>query len=257
MNANTPGSIPPPNAPQQIPRQSSNTAAIIAIVCVVLLVGVVVCGGIAVAMLLPAVQAARESARRMQCTNNLKQISIALLEYEATYGSFPPAYTMDAAGNRLHSWRTLILPNLGQKTLYDQIDLEKPWNDPVNVPLSEMTISIYVCPSHPLPPGMTNYLAPIHPQGILANEIPTKIREITDGTTSTILIVEGDISQAVNWMDPTDIDGTLFPSTRGAHPGGTHAAMADGSVTFFQSNISSTLKDAMLTKDGNEDTSGM
>lgn len=252
MNTNSPGSIPPPDAPQQISRQSSNTPAIIAAVCVVLLVGVVVCGGIAVALLLPAVQAAREAARRAQCGNNLRQISIALLEYENIYGSLPPAYTVDAEGNRLHSWRTLILPYLGQKTLYDQIDLTKPWDDPVNIPFSEMTIVTYACPSHPLPASMTNYLAPIHPQGVFANEFPTKLNQITDGTANTILIVEGDISQAVNWMEPADIDGTLFPGTRGSHPGGANAAMVDGAVSFFSSTVTPTVRDAFLTKDGNE-----
>ena len=64
--------------------------------------------GILVALLLPAVRTAREPARRLQCANNLKQIAIALQNYESVYHALPPAYTVDTNGKPLHSWRTLI-----------------------------------------------------------------------------------------------------------------------------------------------------
>src|SRR5687767_15769954 len=86
------------------------------------------------ALLLPFSRggAPREAARRMQCGNHLKQIAIALHNYHDVYHCLPPAYTVDAAGKPLHSWRTLILPFSEQKALYDQIDLTKPWDDPAN-----------------------------------------------------------------------------------------------------------------------------
>ena len=68
----------------------------------------------------------------MQCANNLKQIALALRNYESVYHALPPAYTVDAEGKPLHSWRTLILPYLEQQALYDKIDLSKPWDDPAN-----------------------------------------------------------------------------------------------------------------------------
>ncbi len=74
-----------------------------------------VCSGILAGLLLPAVQAAREAARRVQCSNNLKQIGLALHNYNAAYKSLPPPYTVDANGQKLHSWRTLILPFIEQK----------------------------------------------------------------------------------------------------------------------------------------------
>lgn len=85
-----------------------------------------------VGLLLPATRRARPAVYRMHCSNNLKQISLALHNYEETYRSFPPAWTVDENGNRLHSWRTMILPYLEQKPLYDSIDLSKPWDDPAN-----------------------------------------------------------------------------------------------------------------------------
>jgi type II secretory pathway pseudopilin PulG len=93
-----------------------------------------VLGGIAllIAMLLPAVRSAREPARRNQCLSQLKQIALALETYADVHGKFPPAYTTDADGKPLHSWRTLILPYMEEPQLYASIDLTKPWDDPVN-----------------------------------------------------------------------------------------------------------------------------
>ena len=60
--------------------------------------------------------------------NNIRNITLALLNYADTHKAFPPAYTVDANGNRLHSWRTLLLPYLDQQSLYESIDFSKPWN---------------------------------------------------------------------------------------------------------------------------------
>ena len=100
-----------------------------------------------IALLLPASRGSREAARRMQCSNHLKQIALALQNYADTYGCLPPAHTVDAEGKPLHSWRTLILPFMEQKELYDQIDLSKPWDDPANEKAMKTKISYYVCPS--------------------------------------------------------------------------------------------------------------
>ncbi len=78
------------------------------------------------ALMIPAVSEGHKAARRMQCSNNLKQIGLAFHNYHSAYGSLPPAYTVDADGNRLHSWRTLILPFIDQSALVQQIDLNKP-----------------------------------------------------------------------------------------------------------------------------------
>ncbi|MFN0054259.1 MAG: DUF1559 domain-containing protein, partial [Planctomycetales bacterium] len=79
-----------------------------------------VCGGILAALLLPAVQQAREAARRTQCKNNLHQIGLALHNYHDAFNSFPPAYIPDASGRPMHSWRVLILPFLDQAPLYQR-----------------------------------------------------------------------------------------------------------------------------------------
>src|SRR5258708_3361414 len=68
--------------------------------------------GLLIGLLLPAPRSARPAARRAQCNNNLKQIALALQNYEQAHKALPPAYTVDAEGRPLHSWRTLILPYL-------------------------------------------------------------------------------------------------------------------------------------------------
>src|SRR4051794_27348607 len=102
---------------------------------------------ILIALLLPAVRSsAGPAARRAQCTNNLKQIAMALHNYEQVYNALPPAYTVDAVGRPLHSWRTLILPYLEQETLYQTIDLSKSWDDPANAGARETLLSTFHCP---------------------------------------------------------------------------------------------------------------
>ena len=97
---------------------------------VLLVLGIIV---VLLVLFLPFTSAVpRPAARRAQCTNNLKQIGLALHEYVQEYDALPPAFTVDAQGRPLHSWRTLILPFLEQEALYKTIDLSKPWNDPAN-----------------------------------------------------------------------------------------------------------------------------
>src|SRR5262249_35014844 len=92
---------------------------------------------------------AREAARRMQCSNNLKHIGLALPNYHDDYRSLPPAYIADAEGRPMHSWRVLILPYLEQKSLYDKYDFSEPWNGPNNSKLHDQIIQAFCCPSRP------------------------------------------------------------------------------------------------------------
>src|SRR6478672_613361 len=115
--------------------------------------------GVLVALLLPATRNAGESARRAQCSNNLKQIAIALHLYVDAYGALPPAHTVDAEGKPLHSWRTLILPFAEQEPLYQKIDLSKPWADPANKVAFDAVPPGYGCPSIDRPLTHTTYMA--------------------------------------------------------------------------------------------------
>ena len=84
--------------------------------------------------------------------------------------ALPPAYTVDAKGRPLHSWRTLILPYLEQEPLYQTIDLSKPWNDPANAKALETSLPVFRCPEAVGPQNTTTYLAIVAPNGCFIPE---------------------------------------------------------------------------------------
>ena len=224
------------------------------------LVGLV--GGLVVYQLLPSVTIDRQPTRRTECLNNLRQIAIALHYYHDKYDSLPPAYTVDAFGNPLHSWRTLILPQLGHESLYDSIDLSKPWNDPANEEAFNTRVNVYHCPSGHGPPHHTTYLANAAKDGCFRPLQPLSFSEITDPQGQTLLVLEVPLDQSIPWMAPTDADDLLIMaigsqrSGKMAHTGGGHAAMADGRVVFLSEYTPAATRRALITiwaGDGFED----
>lgn len=103
--------------------------------------------GVMVGLLLPAVQAAREAARRMQCGNNLKQLSLAMHNYESTYKTLPPSRI--TTGNSRHSWSAFMLPFIEQTQVYDIYNFNVRWSDPLNYPATAITVPAFICPSTP------------------------------------------------------------------------------------------------------------
>lgn len=244
---------PPPYQPPLAP-QKNNSGLVIGLVIAVCAVPVLlVCMGIMIGLLLPAVQAAREAARRMQCSNNMKQIVLALHNYESVYKTFPPAFTTDANGLPLHSWRTLILPYMEQSALYQSIDLSKPWDDPVNLAIAQTIVPTYCCPSVGAPSTNTVYQVILDPKSTFPGAKGIKIREITDGTSNTLAVVETSAGEAVPWMSPqdTDLNSFMAPAS-GHHTGGCNCAFCDGSVQFISSSMEAVLRQGLITRDGGE-----
>ena len=209
-----------------------------------------------IAVLGQSVSTPREAARRTQCKNNLKQLAIALHNYHDTYNSFPPAYTVDENGNPLHSWRTLILPFFDQQQLYKTIDLSKPWNDPVNAEAYKTVVNGYLCPSTAVEATHTTYLAVVTPNSVLRPSQSCTIKEVTDGTAETLMVVEVPPEKAVHWMAPVDADHETLQTENGkkklAHVGGWGGAMVDASVRFFSETISDKQIHALCTVNGKD-----
>lgn len=107
--------------------------------------------GVLAALLLPAVQAARESSRRSSCQNNLKQVGLAILNYEAANGKFPPGKKWSARKpdpNAFdYAWSSIVLSHLEEESLRQQIDFSRPLTDPVNLVATGQPIAAYLCPS--------------------------------------------------------------------------------------------------------------
>jgi prepilin-type processing-associated H-X9-DG protein len=202
-------------------------------------------------------RSAGEAARRMSCQNNLKHIALALHNYEEVYHCLPPAYTVDASGKPLHSWRTLILPYLEQKWLYEKIDLTKPWDDPANKAAYDTKVSAYQCPSAKHPVGQTSYLAVVGPGCCFQATEPRRLAEITDDPGLTLMVIEVDAEHAVHWMSPTDATERSIlgfgESRRLPHPGGTQAAFVDGRVSFLGKEIKPATLRAAISVAGNDD----
>ena len=109
-----------------------------------------------IALLLPAVQAAREAARRAQSVNHSRNIMLGLLKYETVHGEFP-AHAMYVDGKPALSWRVAILPLLDQKELYDKFHLDEPWNSPHNKKLIPLMPTVFQHPSSSAKEGYTHY----------------------------------------------------------------------------------------------------
>lgn len=183
--------------------------------------------GILVALLLPAVQAAREAARRMQCSNNLHQIGIALHNYHDTHKAFPmaaiwkrvfdvngPTVAFTNGDQRNFTWQALLLPFMEAGTTQAQINFSLPlYQQPITigsttVPAESLKIGSLQCPSdpgfqggrNPHNLGWTNYAGAEgydwwyrgnHPlSGVFNLGVSVQIRDITDGTSNTIAVME-------------------------------------------------------------------
>ncbi|QDT93642.1 DUF1559 domain-containing protein [Gimesia algae] len=282
---------------------------------------------ILIALLLPAVQQAREAARRSQCKNNMKQLGLALHNYESAHTVFPPSSTSglgkgvwDYPGTgpndpdvRLHSFASLLLPYLEAANLYNTINFNVSALDPVNQGAASELLEYYKCPSYaglafsddPLYVttvgfnqfAIRNYVAlgartviglsgSIPADGVMYAGSKTRFRDITDGTTNTILLAETREEKAAVWIDGSAaavaarwldltppayagasvsinhqpyFPGGVFPGSIGQnwgpssfHVGGAHHLLADGSVHFLSENMSVDVYDSLTTRNGGE-----
>jgi prepilin-type N-terminal cleavage/methylation domain-containing protein/prepilin-type processing-associated H-X9-DG protein len=174
---------------------------------------------ILIALLVPAVQRVRESAARTQCTNNLKQLGLAMHSYYDSAKAFPPSRTTVAP---MHSWSAFILPYIEQKAAFDIYDVKKSWNDPANFNAIRIPLAVFNCPTVPAgrrfdnsitaAPACGDYgcISAVHPfvcvncfgfnpkdesndprlVGALQKDKKTRFIEIRDGTSNTLLIAE-------------------------------------------------------------------
>ena len=212
--------------------------------------------GVLVALLLPAVQAAREAARRPQCTNNLKQFGLAMHNYHSATNALPKPAITDKDGKPLLSWRVAILPYIEQAELYNKFKLDEPWDSPHNKALINEMPSTYLCPSWRVTgPGMTTYQAFVGPGALFEEGKATGFQDVTDGLSNTLMVVEA--KDAVIWTKPDDLkfDPLAAPSLYGAssnHPGGFNALFGDGSVRFIKVSINPEVMKALITRNGGE-----
>jgi prepilin-type N-terminal cleavage/methylation domain-containing protein/prepilin-type processing-associated H-X9-DG protein len=204
--------------------------------------------GILVALLIPAVQAAREASRRSQCANNLRQIGVALQNYHSAHRTLPSGYISKFVTGGTDTgpgwgWAALLLNNLEENSLRDLIQFDRAIEDAANAAPRIMPVSVYLCPSDPVPPtweaqhdnpghtkicdvAASNYIGMygnsepgIDGTGLFFRNSHVQFREITDGTSKTIAVGErshalgqstwvGSVTDALLTPGPADGIGT-------------------------------------------------
>lgn len=213
--------------------------------------------GLLVGLMLPAVQAAREAARRSTSMNNLKQIALGMLVSMEIRNRFPSAAICDKDGKPLLSWRVEILPFIDEAELYDQFRRDEPWDSEHNKKLLARMPMTYVDPgADPAEPGMTRYIVPTGAGTVFPNQSEgLRIDDISDGLSNTILCVEAEPGKAVPWTKPDDLAFDARKPLAGlenSRPEGFLAAFCDGHVQLLSGNIAADVLTALFSPAGKE-----
>jgi prepilin-type processing-associated H-X9-DG protein len=195
-----------------------------------------------------------EPARRAQCVNNVKQIMLALANYEAAHGSYPSASISDRNGKPLLSWRVTILPLLGQEDLFRKFHLDEPWDSEHNRRLLDQMPSTYLCPAQAgWLKHQTIYQAAVGSETVWPPSRGIRLSEVTDGIAGTIGVLESD--RPVPWTKPEDItfrSDRPFVPWEATHSAGINTGFLDGSVRFEKKTIREATLKALITRDGGE-----
>lgn len=268
--------------------------------------------GILIALLLPAVQAAREAARRINCSNNVKQVGLALQNYHGTFNQFPQGTHYGSGLTVGWSWSAVILPFIEQEIAGSLIDFDYGYNAPENADATRSIIPAYQCPSAPdnqvgsccsdikgnakytseEDTGETNYtgiathlggylFSQTDASGVLYSDSKVRIRDITDGTSQTLIIGEVDLDQDDPWKqnNPSRCPGencyvgrywaegnisTTFHGINSAkpdmliraiisrHPQGAQFGFCDGHVSFINQDVDQLVLEKLTTRKGGE-----
>jgi hypothetical protein len=196
-----------------------------------------------------------QSAWRSQSMNNMKQIALAMHMYIDTNKTVPPAFKADTEGKPLLSWRVLILPYIGQDSLYRRFKLDEPWESEQNKKLLDKMPALYKSHGSNTGGAKTNYLGVRGEKAFFTGKNGIKMSDIKDGTSNTIMVVETADEKAVPWTKPDDFECDEQDPIKGLvglQSDGFLAALADGSVRLISAAIDKETLQALFTRNGGE-----
>ena len=202
------------------------------------------------------------ASSRFRCMNNMKSIALAMTNYHADYGCFPPAYVADENGRPMHSWRVLLLPYLDMAAMHRQYDFDEPWNGPNNSKLGKFVPAFFRCPVDDDDDTFdTSYVVVVGPETLFPGTGCTKQDDVTDGLDQTIVLVEM-ADSGIHWMEPRDLHVSQMTPSFNEPPGrgiSSHhgdvvvVSFANGRVESLPKNLDSKFVRAYLTINGGED----
>lgn len=244
--------------------------------------------GLLTALLLPAVQAAREAARRTGCANNLRQIGIALHGYHDVQARFPPGgiehraminprtgRPYGRAGRQL-AWSLFLLPFLEQEPLFERVNTHVPFDAPENAQAAAAVLPVYICPSVPGGSQLRSGRGPAQyggiygeriagrnqpPKGVMLYDYAVRMAEILDGTSTTLAVAEDSGFADGQWINGLNVFDQAHGinrapdyenDIRSEHPGGALGLCCDGAVHFLRDTLDLRVLAALCTRQGQE-----
>ena len=200
----------------------------------------------------PARNPLKERAWVHKSLNNLKQLALAMHNYQDRNFHFPPAVLMGPDGKTPHSWRIEMLPYLDQQALYDQYRMNEPWDSENNKRVLEQMPEQFRSPFDDPKSSNSGYYVFVGPGTMFEGKEGIKIQEITDGTSNTLMVVEA--KRNIPWTKPDDIPfdpNKPLPKLGGFVKGQFAAALGDGSARVFDiENVKDQLKLLIMRNDG-------
>ncbi len=165
---------------------------------------VLVLSGLVILAILPASREVRVTYRRQGSLHNVRQLMLAIINWESGRREFPSAYSLDAEGNPKLSWRVHLLPQFGQKLLYDKFDLNEPWDGPTNRKLLNQMPQIFSSYETKAPSGYTPYKMVVDEGTVFEPGRSMNYGDVLDGSSNTVAVVE-DANNPVPWTKPEDL----------------------------------------------------
>lgn len=209
-------------------------------------------------LIVDAIQPVRQAARVAQTKNNVRQILLAMLNYESANKVLPVGPIVDEDGKPLLSWRVRILPYMEQNNLYKKFKLDEPWDSPHNIELLQFVPVTYGSPfpedDELMSEGKTRFLSPMGEGCASGLKDDLTFRKMKDGSSNTIALLFSTPEAAVEWTKPDDWEINMAAPTKTIVEGNSTRIFGvfDGSVHELLPTVADDLLRAMLTFEGGE-----
>jgi competence protein ComGC len=209
-------------------------------------------------VVVPLVRKAQRAAMKAACASNLKQIEVGLFHFDSKNGSLPAAYSVDATGRRMHSWRARIASDIDPNWEDGAYKWDEAWDGPNNSKLHNEPREIFSCPADPAHNSTrTSYVAVVGPETAWPGEKSKCSANFACGRSYCVTVVET-ANSGIHWMEPRDlefdkidfsINGQTKPGISSTHVGCANVGFADGAVRPLSDKVDPDFVKQLLSTD--------